>query len=63
MEDGVFIKILVGGFYMKSIVAISEFGYLYFEIWVGCERWFICRWGSYDACCIGSKSSKTFTSR
>ena len=36
MENGIFIKFLVGGFYRESIVAISEFKYLCFEVWVGC---------------------------
>ena len=42
MEDGVVVKFMVGGFYRESIVAVCE----YFEVWVGCEGWFICRWGS-----------------
>ena len=37
MENDVFIKFSVGGFYKESIVAVSEFKYLYFEVWTGCE--------------------------
>ena len=44
-----------------SIVTVSEFKCLYFEVWVGCARWFICSWGSYDAYYIKSKSSWPFT--
>ena len=40
MENGVCIKFTVGGFYMEFIVAVSEFKYLFFEIWARCERWF-----------------------
>ena len=34
---GVFIRFLVGGFCKEFIVAISEFEYLYLEVWVGCK--------------------------
>jgi hypothetical protein len=44
VEDGVFIKFLVGGFCRESIVVVCEFKYLYFEVRVGCEGRFICRW-------------------
>jgi hypothetical protein len=27
---------------MKSIIAVSEFKYLFFEVWARCEVWFIC---------------------
>ena len=52
-----FIKFSVGGFCRELIVAIREFKYLYFEVWVGCEGWFICKWGSQGAYFIMSKSS------
>ena len=26
----------------ESIIIVSEFNYLYFEVWVGCDGWFIC---------------------
>ena len=41
MENGVSIKFLIGDFCGEFIVAINEFKYLYFEVWVGFERWFI----------------------
>ena len=44
--EGVLIKFLVGGLCKESIVAVSEFNYLYFEVWVGCEWCFLGRWGS-----------------
>ena len=46
MENAMFIKFLVGGFCGESIVAVSEFKYFYFEVWVACEGWFIYSWGS-----------------
>jgi hypothetical protein len=46
MKNDVFIMFSVGDFYREFIVAVSEFKYLYFEVWVGCEGWLICRWGS-----------------
>jgi hypothetical protein len=44
VENGKFIKFLVGGFYGESIVVVSEFKYLYLEVRIRCEGWFICRW-------------------
>jgi hypothetical protein len=49
MENGIFIKFLVSGFYGEFVITISELSYLYFEVWVGCEGWLICRRGSQDA--------------
>jgi hypothetical protein len=46
VEKGVFIKFLVGGLSGEIIIAAGEFKYLYFEVWVGCEGWFMYRWGS-----------------
>ena len=46
VEAGIFIKFSVGGLCGESIIAISEFKYLYFEVWARCEEWFIYRWGS-----------------
>ena len=40
--DDVFIKFLFGGFYGESTITISEFNYLYFEVWAKCKEWFIC---------------------
>ena len=41
-----FIKFSVGGLCGESIVTISEFQYLYLEVWARCEGWFISRRGS-----------------
>ena len=35
MKNGVFIKFSVGGIYKESIIIVSEFNYMYFEVWVG----------------------------
>ena len=37
-------QVLVGGFCKESIIALSRINYLYFEVWVGCERLYIYGW-------------------
>ena len=43
MEIGIFSKFLVDGFCMEFILAVSEFKYLYFDVWIECEGWFVCK--------------------
>jgi hypothetical protein len=33
------IKFTVGGFCRVFIIVVSEFTYLYFAVWIGCEGW------------------------
>jgi hypothetical protein len=38
--------VYVDGFYGESIIVVSGFKYLCFEVWVGYKWWFIWRWDS-----------------
>ena len=53
---------LVGSLCGESVITISEFNSLQYEVWDGCEGRFTCRWGSLDALNIGFKLSWAFTS-